>query len=36
MQTKSRWTRWVIEASAADFPMPWSRIRQPRGLGLRT
>jgi len=35
MTPKNRWTRWVIEASAADIPMPWNRIRQPRGLGVR-
>lgn len=35
MQTKTRWTRWVIEASAADIPRPWSHVRPPRLQGVR-
>jgi len=35
MKTNNRWTRWVADVSATDMPMPWTRIRQPRGLGLR-
>lgn len=31
----SRWIRWVAEASATDMPMPWSRVRPPRGGGVR-
>lgn len=34
-QTSSRWIRWVAEASATDVPLPWSRGKPPRGLGLR-
>jgi hypothetical protein len=37
MTPKARWTRWVIETSAADIPLPWVRIRRPHkpGLGMR-
>lgn len=32
---RHRWTRWVIEGSAGDVPLPWGRGRPPRGMGLR-
>lgn len=31
----SRWIRWVSESSAAAQPMPWTRVRPPRGAGIR-
>lgn len=31
----SRWIRWVAADSATDVPLPWSRGKPPRGLGLR-
>ena len=35
MKTNARWTAWVIKESATDVPLPWSRNRPPRRIGLR-
>lgn len=36
MKNRTRWTRWVIEASTHDVPLPWGRNRPPGSLtGIR-